>query len=330
VTWLTWRQFRTPSVAAASALGLLAVVLAITGPQAAHLYDTTVATCQAHHDCSVVINAFQSYDAPLQTVIKLAMLVVPAVIGLFWGAPLIAREIEAGTHRLAWTQSVTRTRWLAVKLGLAGLVSMAAAGLLSLMVTWWSSPFDRVGDNWILPTVFSQRGIVPVGYAAFAFMLGVVVGLLARRTLPAMAITLAVFVAVQVAVPLWVRPHLIAPVRTSSALNFNNVTSLGTRQPGNTLSVGIAPQLSGSWIYSSEVTTAAGRSDLGAPPAACGVNSTFSQCKSAVSVLHLRQVVTYQPASRFWAFQWYETGLYLAAALVLAAFCVWRVRRRLS
>jgi hypothetical protein len=55
----------------------------------------------------------------------------------------VARELETGTYRLAWTQSVTRTRWLAVKLGVVGLTSVAVAGLLSLMVTWWSSPIDR-------------------------------------------------------------------------------------------------------------------------------------------------------------------------------------------
>ena len=108
------------------------------------------------------------------------MIVVPGVIGVFWGAPLVARELETGTYRLAWTQSVTRARWIAVKLGVVGLASMAAAGLLSLMVTWWSSPIDRV--NMTLYTSFDQRGIVPIGYAAFAFALGVLAGVLIRRT----------------------------------------------------------------------------------------------------------------------------------------------------
>ena len=77
------------------------------------------------------------------------MLVLPALIGLFWGAPLIARELEAGTHRLVWNQSVTRTRWLAVKLGLLGLAAIAAAGLGSLAVDWWSDPLDKAaaGDD---------------------------------------------------------------------------------------------------------------------------------------------------------------------------------------
>ena len=141
----------------------------------------------------------------------LAVLLTPAIIGLFWGAPLITRELETGTFRLAWNQSVTRTRWMAVKLGLIGLAAMAATGLFSLMITWWADPIDRVTTSgWragydvvhrLAPLVFDARGITPIGYAAFAFALGITAGVLIRRTLPAMAATLAAFAAVQIALP---------------------------------------------------------------------------------------------------------------------------------
>jgi ABC-type transport system involved in multi-copper enzyme maturation permease subunit len=330
VIWLTWRQFRAQTVVAAGALAALAVVFAITGPQLAHLYDTTVATCRAQHDCQVAVGAFTSQDNVLQKLTRLAMQVVPALIGIFWGAPLIARELETGTHRLAWTQSVTRGRWLAVKMGLAGLASVATAGLLSLMVTWWSSPFDRVGVNRLDPSLFGQRGIAPVGYAAFAFALGVTAGVLIRRTLPAMAVTLAIFAAVQAAFELRLRAYLITPLRLTSALNMGWVNALGTRAPGNSLFIGVNPSLPGDWIYSSQVTTAAGRTSLGSLPQGCGPDSPYQTCVAAIGRMHLRQVVIYQPASRFWAFQWYETAIYLALALALAGFCIWWVRRRVS
>jgi hypothetical protein len=330
--WLTWRQFRAQTVAAAGLLALLAIAFAVTGPQLAHLYDTTVATCQAHHDCQIAINAFQSQDSFLQSLIRLVMLVAPALIGIFWGAPLIAHELEAGTQRLAWTQSVTRLRWLAVKLGLAGLASMAAAGLLSLMVTWWSSPFDRLGAGRMDPAVFSQRGIVPVGYGAFAFALGVTAGMLIRRTVPAMAVTLAVFAAVVSGFAGKVRFHLIPPLHLTSPLNMSWVTETGIGGPAgpNSLLVNITPNVPGAWIGSSQVTTAAGSTSLGPPPPGCGANSTYRACTAAIGRLHLRQVLVYQPGSRFWALQWYETAIYLALALALAGFCVWWVRRRVS
>jgi hypothetical protein len=330
--WLTWRQFRAQAVVAAGALALLAVALAVTGPQLVHLYDTTVATCQGQHNCSIAISAFQGEDTFLQDLIRLVMLAGPVLIGMFWGSPLIAHEVEAGTHRLAWTQSVTRLRWLAVKLGLAGLASMAAAGLLSLMVTWWSSPLDRIGAGWMAPSLFSDRGIVPVGYAAFAFALGVTAGLLIHRTVPAMAVTLAVFAAVEAAFALRVRFHLVPPVRLVSALNMHWVTETGTGGPGGPGSffVGITPNLPGAWIGTSEVTTAAGRTNLGPVPHDCGANYTYNACAAVIARMHLRQVLVYQPASRFWTFQWYETAIYLALAVVLAGFCVWWVRRRVS
>jgi len=330
--WLTWRQFRVQTLVAAGALALLALAFAVTGPQLVHLYDTTVATCRAQHDCQIAMNALGSKDNLLQDLARLVMLVVPALIGIFWGAPLIARELEAGTQRLAWTQSVTRGRWVAVKLGLVGLASMATAGLLSLMVTWWSSPFDRIGAGRLDPAIFGERGIAPVGYAAFAFALGVTAGMLIRRTVPAMAVTLAVFAAVQAAFELRIRFHLIPPLRLESALNMNWVTQLGSGGPAGlgSLFVGISPTLPGAWIGSSQVTTAAGQTNLGPMPPACGPNSSYSSCIAAISRMHLRQAVIYQPESRFWAFQWYETAIYLALAAVLAGFCVWWVRRRLS
>ena len=88
------------------------------------------------------------------------------------------REFEAGTFRLAWTQGVRRTRWLVVKLGLGAFAAMAVAGLLSLIVTWWSSDLDLVNGQIFNPLSFSVRGIVPIGYGAFAFVLGLAAGLL--------------------------------------------------------------------------------------------------------------------------------------------------------
>jgi len=227
--WLTWRQFRAQAWVASAVLAVIAVALGITGVHLAHLFDTSgVATCQAHSDCTTLATSFMNQVKASPTYKALydggtvILYVAPALIGIFWGAPLVTREVETGTFRLAWNQSVTRTRWLAAKLGLIGLAAMATAGLLSLMITWWASPIDRAlglpagrngpgGVNRFAPLLFGARGITPIGYAAFAFALGVTAGVLIRRILPAMAITLAVFAAVQIIVPNWVRPISFRP-----------------------------------------------------------------------------------------------------------------------
>ncbi len=306
---LTWLQFRPQAVTAAVALAAIVVILGLTHA------DPTL-----HNPTD---NYIHTYGSGL-------LYVTPALIGIFWGAPLISHELETGTFRLAWTQSVSRTRWLAVKLGLTGLASMATAGLLTLMFTWWDSPIDRVADNPYTMGTFGTHDLVPVGYAAFAFALGVTVGLLVRRAVPAIAITLAVFTAVQFAVPFLVRPHLFTPVRSVQALNPSSIVVVGGNgSHDHNLLVDVSVKIPGAWVYSSQVTTAGGSTDLGRLPAGCA-SGTWNSCVAAVGKLNLREVVAYQPASRYWVFQWTETGMYLAAALLLTGFCVWRVNRRLT
>jgi hypothetical protein len=152
----------------------------------------------------------------------------PVIIGMFWGAPLLTRELEAGTLRLTFNQSVTRTRWTAIKLGLIGLATAALAGLLSLTITWWASPIDRADalpglgqalPNRFVPLIFGARDIAPIGYAVFAFVLGVTAGVLVRRTLPAMALTLVAVAAIQIVMPATVRPHLSPAAHTLVAFD---------------------------------------------------------------------------------------------------------------
>jgi hypothetical protein len=320
----TWLQFRTQALVALGALAILAVVVAVTGIQLAHAYDTALATCGPRHDCSAVLNN-DRYGTP-RGLLGALVIAVPGIIGMFWGAPLAAREFETGTFRLAWTQGITRTRWLAAKIGLIGVFSMAVTGLLTLMVTWWTSPFDTAAMDRLNPANFHSEGIVPVGYAAFAFALGFAAGLLIRRTLPAMAVTLVIFTAVQFAVPVWVRPHLIAPVQTSSALSMGEVVEMGSSN--GSLFVMSQPVIPGAWILSDQIVTPAGRPASTEPATeACGGQSpTIHACPDYINSLHLRQTVTYQPLSRYWPLQWYETALYLAVALILAGLCFLRIR----
>jgi hypothetical protein len=355
---LTWRQFRTQAVVVAGLLAMIAIAMAITGPQLVHLYDISIVPCQARGDCSLAISAFLGHDSLLQE-LGTVLVVVPGIIGVFWGAPLVARELETGTYKLTWTQSVTRRRWLAVKLGLVGMSSIAVAGLLSLMVTWWSSPLDRV--NAVPFALFDERGIVPLGYAAFAFALGVTAGLLLRRTVPAMVATLVVFVGIREAVTYWVRPYLFAPLRISAPLpapSPNGPASLAAE---------LNPR---DWIVSDQTVNAAGhvigqngaisygggrfgilfgpagdgrmmlkgvgvcpnQFPASAGPAHNGQPSPAFQraVQECLTRLRVTEVVSYQPISRYWPLQWYELGIFVGLALLLAGFCFWWMRRRFA
>jgi hypothetical protein len=347
-------QSRTQTLVAGALLAVVAIALAVTGPHLVHLYDTTVSGCAADGDCQSATAAFLQNDHALRTVLNDLLVVVPAITGLFWGAPLVAREFEAGTFRLAWTQGVTRTRWLAVRLGVVGLASMAVAGLFSLALTWWSSPLDRaVGTPF---SSFDYRDLVPVGYAAFAFALGVTAGVLIRRTLPAMAIALFAFVAIRLTFTHWLRPILLTPQHRNLALNpattgYGYEGFLPLASQASNLEPA-APNIPGAWITSVQIedktghglttrllnSTCPGVGSGGGPGpglgggsshvrASAGTQQRLEDCVARVGQT-FHEVVSYQPESRYWPLQWYELAIYLAAAVALAGFCVWRLRRR--
>ena len=194
-----------------------------------------------------------------------------------------------------------------------------------------------------------MRGVAPIGYSAFAFVLGVATGALIRRTVPAMGATLAAFVAVRVAVTEWVRPHLMAPFTARTAFTMND--------PRRVKIGGHLPR--GAWVVTESIVNRAGdpvgggfgylnltaavgpngitipgagscpnlRPTGARPGPSVGINDLVARC---VNQLHLTNVVTYQPASRYWPFQIYETVLFLVAAGVIGAGTLWWVRRRIG
>ncbi len=339
--WLTWRQART-QVLVVYALVLAAVLaLAITGPRLASLASRT----------TYVYDVLTPRDRLLFNAGLAVVAVAPALIGAFWGAPLVARELETGTHRLVWNQSVTRTRWLAIKLGGGAIATVVAVGVLSLAVTWWASPLDGTTSRThgslpsrLTPISFAMRGLVPVGYAVFALVLGVAVGLLLRRTVPAMAVTLAVYVCVQVAVPLWVRPHLLPPAIASISYSPSTFDGIEAN-PGQPLRISVHTGNHGDWILQNATWNSQDEPvDLPSWFGAClpgppqpnqvqsgrGSRDALDACLARLTSEGYRQHVVYQPAARFWPLQWAETGLYVGASAALAGCCFWWIRRRLS
>lgn len=340
MTRFAWLQSRTQTLIVTGALAALAIVAVITGVHLTHLYNDTVAHCQSN--CDLAVSQFLSHDRFLSHALDLVALLVPALFGVFWGAPLLARELESGSFRLAWTQSVTRTRWLTTKLALGAVVTVVLAGLLTLTITWWYRPVDLLSTNQF--AVFERRDIAPIGYALFAFTAGALIGAFLRRSVPAMATTLGVYAFVRVATSLWVRPHLMPP-------NHQTVSLLETDRFGFNSSHGVlslvAEGSSGppdSWTLSSQLVTTSGHVPSSAevsaflqqhcPHVGQGIGPTrapdpeaFQACREQVAHA-FHTLVTYQPAGRYWAFQWMETGIFVALAILAAAGCYWWVARR--
>lgn len=344
--WLAWRQLRVNAVVLYVAVAAVAAALALTGPHVADVYGQSAGTF-------LDWVASRPFDRSLYIVGSAAGYVLPALVGAFWGAPMVARELETGTHRLVWSQTVTRNQWLAGKLGLGMLGAMTAAGVLGLATTWWAHPVDKAvnaqtephASNMfelarMSPTLFAARGVAPIGYAAVAFALGVLVGALIRRTVPAMAITLAAYVVLQVVMPTLVRPHLAAPVETTTKIaagSIHGIMASGPDAPIERLDVGAAP--GGAWVLADQTVDAHGTAVhsigtwvtdcLGPPRTDPTQVDTPEQraCYARLSSEGYRQHRSYHPAGHYWTLQWRETGVLLGGAALLSGACFWRVRR---
>ena len=183
--WIAWRVQRPQYLAAAAVVAALALWLVASG-----------------------LNEQSNWSQLSVTGDTYGLYALPGLLGLVLGTQVIAAEIEHGTNRVAWTQSVTRMRWLAGKLLVGGLASVGLVAALLPLPGWWIGAM-RTGPD-IAPKYFGITGIVAVGYAAFAFLLGAALGAVIRRPGWALAAGLPVFIAVRLAVD-GLRPALVAP-----------------------------------------------------------------------------------------------------------------------
>jgi hypothetical protein len=332
MTWLVWRQHRTQAAAGAAILAAFATLLLITGLRMASQYHAVLTGCEATRTCRwpmdiTLGNSVVSFLAEFT-------LAVPAVIGMFWGAPLIARETETGTSQFAWMQSVTRRRWFAVATGWMLLAAAVWGGAVTALVTWWSSPKNAAFLNAFNPGDFDVQGIVPVAYAVFAMALGIAAGAVIRRTLPALAVTLGGYFAVRLAIMGWVRQHYMAAITTTYDLGQNYLPKGAIwvlAEGARTGSGAVLPQPGGSGPIA-----LAGGIPLSQVPPAC--RADMRPAGDPLAAIHLvmscltahgyRNFITYQPADRFWAFQGIETGIFVILAAALIAVAAILVLRR--
>lgn len=305
MVWLIWRQHRAQALITGGLLVALGMFLLVLG-----LGNVEVAARLAS-DRNALDQALQErfYHQLANLFFWLAL--APVAIGVFWGAPLLGREFERGTHQLAWTQSVPVRRWLAMKLGvLATAVVLAGLGL-GAMVNGWLSTFDgtRYGARFSNQVMFMLTGVAPAAWWLFAFMTGVAAGAVFRRTRSARAATLAtVLVTFTIVSGFSVRDHYAPPERIELAF---------TSSPEDALE-------SDSLVLGRDLVDANGRPLSESELANALCSPPDPACTPPPGV---RQVVYYHPPSRYWRFQWTETALLLTATLALAAVAIARTAR---
>jgi hypothetical protein len=332
VTFLVWRQYRLQWAIALALLAAFAAVELASGFQMAQAWHSLLTRCAAGSQQPAGDACLQ---APIVSTIgnylRLLSEMVPGVLGIFWGAPLVAQELETGTTTFAWTQGITRARWLWLKIGWLLLAAALWGGAVSALVTWWSGPVNAQQAGTFLANNFDTQGIVPIGYAVFAMALGIAAGTLLRRTLPAIAVTIAGFIAARLYIAEELRQHLMPAVTTLVSLTSNWAPSgIGwVLQTGVVNKAGqvLAANANGMVMFNGVPASdfpAACRKMLGGPPGTAAANA-FNACLARAG---FKEYITYQPGYRFWPIQGIETGLYVLVAAVLLAIAWFAVRRR--
>jgi phosphotransferase system glucose/maltose/N-acetylglucosamine-specific IIC component len=309
MTWVGWRLQRTEALITLAILALLAALLVPTGITMANAYHHDgLAGCLAIKPpgpaCGQSIGAFQLRFESLTHLANWFTL-IPGLIGVLLAAPFIL-DLEHRTYRLAWTQSITRGRWLAGKLAVPIVCALLASGALILLMTWWRTPDAHLNGR--LDTgIYDSEGTVVAGYMLFAFALAVALGALWRRSAASVTVAFVGYFAMRIFVDTWLRDRLVSPLKATykgdkqpSFLNNAHVIS-------DNASIGTHKIAGGGGVLG-------GHSQLAAP----GLDRS--------TVFH----VVYQPASRFWSLQLAETGLFIGLAVVLVAFAVWWMRERIA
>ncbi len=329
MAWVTWRQHRTALTGVGVILVALAVGLWVAGLQLHHAYAAAIACHPASSfACYQLVNSFNGkYDFVANGGI---LQVLPALIGAFLGAPVLARELESGTFRFAWTQGIGRWRWTLAKVVGLGVVVTAAAGAMTFLFTWYYQPYFPTGSQALYvskelpigttspftPLLFDLRGVTFAAWTLAAFAIGVLAGVLIRRVVPAIVTTLAVYTGLALAVGGFLRQHYQAAIVTSKLIIPDS-----------------------AWVISQQWFTKSGRPASeaalnqllqGAPRQLAGKGGVPKSVNvwQYIAQHGYTQLTTYQPASRFWAFQWIEGGWLLVLSVLLIGVTLWLVRRR--
>ena len=327
--WLTWRQHRRTALIFGGAIALLVTFFVVTGLVTHQAYEQvvgglSVATCQRQMSpssaCDALSLTFVQTYYRLSQYGMLALVILPALAGMFLGAPLVARELESGTFRLIWTQSVTRRRWLGVSCAVVIGVVVLMCAIFIPLVRWWGAPLGLnigLGGEY-----YDFGGATPVVYLFFALALGIAAGALLRRVVPAMFATLVGYIAVRLPIEVWARPHFLPPLtQTWDPLVSNGPTNITVYD----------------WILYDGFASKAGQPidpaftiyQTCAPTGEVNLipGSVFTACVHAHGWL---STMIWQPASRYWLFQGIESAIFVALAAALLALAFWWVRRRIA
>ncbi|HVS86140.1 MAG TPA: ABC transporter permease subunit [Gaiellaceae bacterium] len=320
--WVGWRQQRVETAIAAAMLVLLAAIAIPVGIHMGSVYAhqglsaCTGATKEQPGPCNPLVGAFVTRFSGVNVLFTLATL-LPAVAALLFAAPFVL-DLDNGTYRLLWTQSITRRRWVVGKLGLSVAASVAVAGCLIALATWTRAPLDQLNGRMDANT-YDVSGIAPIAYALFVLGVAVAIGALWRRTVPALLVAFVVYVVGRAVMDSWLRQRLLAPIKATWAFGKSG-----------------APNLQHALVIDQFISDRHGHR-LASALVKCGQSSggllthTRQLCAAPVPAGGRSYMTAiYQPASRFWDLQGVEFALVGGIGVLLVLFAAWWTQRRVA
>jgi len=322
VIWVAWRRYRLAFAIAMASL----IVLAIWMGFVAHAFESTRA--QGGESCRFNLSGCGFSNGPFSLenqaqIIDVLLLAAPSLFGVVFGASLVAGELERHTNRLAWTQGISRTRWLVTQWVVVAIGLVLLTGVFVPFVQWWSSHiiirgsvYSPLGLSRLQPDIYPITGIVPVAYTLFALSLGMALGGVLRRISWAAVGTIVVYALAAFFIVSSVRPNLDSQVLVRSdggaEVNLTHALNQGAWQ----LDFG-AKVLPGHQLP-------AGESSATELARTCFFQPHVAQCWTS----HGLEAGTYvQPLSHYWPIQFEEFAIYAAAAALLFGLALRAVRR---
>jgi ABC-type transport system involved in multi-copper enzyme maturation permease subunit len=322
LAWVTWRQHRFALAGVLAVLGGLGLFMLFNGLAMHHAYSSLgLDSCGqlSGPNCQTQLTAFQQDYFSWANHVPQLLMILPGLIGVFVGAPLVARELESGTFRFAWTQGRSRVQWIVTKLVLLAVVRTALALAFSALFTWWYGPFDAITGRMSSSGAYEISGLVFAARTLFGFTLGVLLGLLIRRTVPAMAATAAAWAALALPSMLYLRPLIQNPITTIGHPGKGTIASSHVPLNANVITNWIQDS-AGHHVGFDQLFQQAIVGNGGKIP-------TSDQFSAWMTQHHYSQWVSYQPNSWFWHFQTVEASGYAVVAILLAVATVLVLRR---
>jgi ABC-type transport system involved in multi-copper enzyme maturation permease subunit len=330
---VTWLQHRGTIVSLVALLIAIALAMILAESHSRTAYAQYVAngciTNFLHAPCGTIGNWFaDSTDAVSALVI--AVCALPAIAGVFVGAPLLSREFEAGTFRFTFTQRVGRNRFVLTTLMILAIIVIMIALASGLLLSWLVHPFEVVGidDRW-QSGLFNASSIMLAGWCVFALCAGVFLGACIKRVVSSMAATAVVVGGLFIATFM----YLVNWMLSIGGLTTSRLSPIGLGLGKLDLPPKVAPGApQGSWLIRSWFAGPHGQL-LSAKAANRVYERIFEASNSKsfnltrwLSLHHVVFDVSYQPASHFIIFQLGAVVILVVLASVFAILTLRQIR----